>query len=56
MLAVGAMEGALGRHGQRNADGVSAAQDQGDCGLFHPCNELGDGKPGFNVAAYGVEE
>ncbi|CDB31257.1 unknown [Firmicutes bacterium CAG:137] len=49
-------EGPFGRHRQRDADGVSAPQDQGDGGLFHACNELGNGKPGLNVAADGVQE
>ena len=49
-------EGLFGATGQRNADGVAAAQHQRNGGLFHAGDQLGDGKPGFHISADGVEQ
>ena len=49
-------EGLPGRHRQRHPDGVPAPQHQGDRGLFHAGDELGDGQPRLDVAPNRVEE
>ena len=49
-------EAAPGRHGDGHADGMTAAQHQGDCGLAHGGDDLGDGQPGFHVAAHRVQD
>ena len=40
---------------QRNANGMSAAQHQRCAGLAHPGDQLGQRKPGLNIAAHGVQ-
>ena len=48
--------GLLRAHRQRNADGMPAAQYQRHRGLFHPGNQLRNGKSCFNIAAHGIEQ
>ena len=49
-------EAFLGRHCQRNADGMPAAQHQRDGGFFHPRDQLRNGKPRLDIPADRVEE
>ena len=45
---------APGRYCQRDTDGMPAAQYQRSAGFVDPGNQLGQGKPGFNIAAYRI--
>ena len=56
MLAVGAMKERLADTARGTPMECPPPRTRETVGFFHPCNELGDGKPSFNVAAYGVEE
>ena len=46
----------LSRNGQRDADGVPAAQHERHGGLPHPGDQLRNGKSRLDVAAHGVEQ
>ena len=45
-----------GADGQRDADGVSAAQHHGGAGLGDAGDQLRQRQPGFHIAAHGVQD
>lgn len=47
---------ALGRDGERHADGVATAEDEGNGGLAHACDEFGDGQTGFHITTNRIEQ
>ena len=49
-------EAPLGADGQRDADGVPAAQHHGGAGLRNAGDELSQGQPRFHIAAHSVQE
>jgi len=48
-------EALFGRDRQRHPDGVPAPQHQGDRGLVHAGDQLGQGQPGLHIAPHRVE-
>ena len=51
----GNYKGALGRRGKRYADGMSAAKNQGDRGLFHRGEHLVQSETLLHVTAHSIE-
>ena len=49
-------EAALCAHGQRDADGVPAAQHQRGAGFGHAGDQLCQRKPGLHIPAHGVQQ
>ena len=56
MVAVGTMKLRLGADGQRDADGVAAAQHHRRTGLGDAGDELRQRKPRLHIPAHGVEQ
>ena len=46
----------LGRNGQGHPDGVTTSQHQGNGGLFHAGDQLGNGQPGLHIPSHCVEQ
>ena len=44
------------RNGQRHADGMPAAEHEGNRGLFHARNQLREGEPRLDIPAHRVEQ